>query len=139
VAGGLTLSSLVPLLSVLHTGIPIDILTAGAEPPLSINLTLGLAEGAVAASVNVVACLLAMALWDRLRGNYVALLLFLILTMGINGMILTRDLFNLFVFLEIVSIGTYGLLGLGTSRAGVQAAMKYVMATVIASTFLLST
>lgn len=135
--GGLTLSSIVPLLSVLHTGIPIDILTAGAEPPLSINLTLGLAEGAVAASVNVVACLLAMALWDRLRGNYVALLLFLILTMGINGMILTRDLFNLFVFLEIVSIGTYGLLGLGTSRGAVQAAMKYVMATVIASTFLL--
>ena len=134
---GLTLSSLVSFLSVLRTGIPIDVLTAGAEPPLSINLALGLAEGAVAASVNIVACLLAMALWDRLRGNYVALLLFLILTMGINGMILTRDLFNLFVFLEIVSIGTYGLLGLGTSRGAVQAAMKYVMATVIASTLLL--
>ncbi len=135
--GGLTLSSLVPLLIVLQTGIPIEVLTAGAAPPLSINLRLGLAEGAVAASVNVVACLLAMALWDRLRGNYVALLLFLILTMGINGMILTRDVFNLFVFLEIVSIGTYGLLGLGTSRAAVQASVKYVMATVIASTFFL--
>lgn len=137
---GLTLSSLVPLLVVLRDGVPLEILTAGATPPLAINLRFGLAEGAVAASVNVVACLLAMALWDRLRGNHVALLLFLILTMGINGMILTRDAFNLFVFLEIVSIGTYGLLGLGTSRAAVQAAMKYVMATVIASmVFLLGT
>ena len=32
--------------------------------------------------------------------------------MGIQGMVMTRDLFNLFVFLEIVSIATYGLLGL---------------------------
>jgi formate hydrogenlyase subunit 3/multisubunit Na+/H+ antiporter MnhD subunit len=135
--GGLTLSSLVSFVTVWQGGVPLEVFMAGAEPPVSINLRFGLAEGAFAVSVNIVALLLATALWAELRGNYVALLLFLILVMGINGMILTRDIFNLFVFLEIVSIGTYGLLGLSTSRAGVQAAMKYVMATVIASTLFL--
>ena len=47
-----------------------------------------------------------------------ALLLYLILVMGINGMVMTRDLFNLFVFLEIVSIATYGLLGLDADAGG---------------------
>lgn len=134
---GMALVGLASVLTVVQTGAPIEVLTAGFAPPLSINLRFGLAEGAVSFSVTAMAGLLAAALWDRLRQNYVALLLYVILVMGINGMILTRDLFNLFVFLEIVSIGTYGLLGLVGSRAGIQAALKYVMATVIASTLFL--
>ena len=79
----------------------------------------------------------ALHLWDRLRGNYAALLLYLVLIMGINGMVMTRDLFNLFVFLEIVSIATYGLLGLERTPAALAAAFKFIMATVIASSFFL--
>jgi formate hydrogenlyase subunit 3/multisubunit Na+/H+ antiporter MnhD subunit len=134
---GLTLCSLVPLIAVVATGTPFQIYTAGAAPPVSINLRFGLAEGAVAACVNAVAILLAVALWERLKASYVWLLLFLLVVMGINGMIMTRDLFNLFVFLEIVSVGTYGLLGMATSRAGVAAGFKYVIATVIASNLFL--
>ena len=115
----------------------IEVLTAGALPPISINLRFGLWEGFFTFTTNVVALLGAMHLWDRLRGNYAALLLYLILVMGINGLVMTRDLFNLFVFLEIVSIATYGLLGLERTPAAMAAAFKYIMATVIASTFLL--
>src|SRR6516165_8060844 len=57
--------------------------------------------------------------------------------MGIQGMVMTRDLFNLFVFLEIVSIATYGLLALGASLAAQSAAFKFLMATIVASTFFL--
>ena len=66
-----------------------------------------------------------------------ALLLFLLLIMGINGMVMTRDMFNLFVFLEIVSIATYGLLGFDGTPAALAAGFKYILATVIASTFFL--
>jgi formate hydrogenlyase subunit 3/multisubunit Na+/H+ antiporter MnhD subunit len=52
-------------------------------------------------------------------------------------MVMTRDLFNLFVFLEIVSIATYGLLSLGVSSESQSAAFKFLMATVVASTFFL--
>jgi formate hydrogenlyase subunit 3/multisubunit Na+/H+ antiporter MnhD subunit len=116
---------------------PIEILTGGAMPPYSINLRFGLWEGFFALGVNVVALLGALHLWPRLRDSYAAMLLYLILIMGIDGMVMTRDLFNLFVFLEIVSIATYGLLSLGQTHAALSAGFKYVMATVLASTFFL--
>ena len=65
------------------------------------------------------------------------MLLCLLLVMGIQGMVMTRDLFNLFVFLEIVSIATYGLLSLQDTSAALSATFKYLMATVLASTFFL--
>lgn len=133
----IVLISGVSLLSILQGGPAIEVLTAGALPPLSINLRFGLWEGFFAVGVNIVALLGALHLWDRLRGNYVALLLYLILVMGINGMVMTRDLFNLFVFLEIVSVATYGLLALEKTPAALAAGFKYIMATVIASTFFL--
>lgn len=122
----------------LHNGHPtIEVLTAGSTPPFSINLRFGLWEGVFTFSVNVAALLGAWHLWSRLRDSYAALLLYLILVMGINGMVMTRDLFNLFVFLEIVSIATYGLLGLDRGPAALAASFKYIMATVLASTFFL--
>lgn len=114
-----------------------EIQTAGTAPPLAISLRLGLAEGFFAFCVNLAALLGALHLWRRLRDSYTFLLLYLILVMGINGMIMTRDLFNLFVFLEIVSIATYGLFGLGQTRASLAGAFKYIMATVLASSFFL--
>lgn len=135
--GGITAISGVGLLRLLGGEPAIEVLTAGAMPPVSINLRFGLWEAFFAFSVNVVAVLGALHLWDRLRGNYGALLLYLILVMGIDGMIMTRDLFNLFVFLEIVSIATYGLLGLSREPAALSAAFKYIMATVVASSLFL--
>ena len=68
------------------------------------------------------------------------MLLYLVIVMGIQGMVMTRDLFNLFVFLEIVSIATYGLLSLGSTTAALSASFKFLMATIVASTlFLLGT
>ena len=85
------------------------------HPPYAINLRLGAPEAIFAFSINLVALLGARA-YCRAR-TYGAMLLYLILVMGIQGMVMTRDLFNLFVFLEIVSIATYGLLSLqDTSR-----------------------
>jgi formate hydrogenlyase subunit 3/multisubunit Na+/H+ antiporter MnhD subunit len=134
---GMTVISGACLLSLLDGAQPFEVLTSGSLPPLSINLRLGLWEGFFVSGVNVVALLGAWHLWDRLRESYAAMLLYLILTMGIDGMVMTRDLFNLFVFLEIVSIATYGLLGLDRTSAAVAASFKYILATVIASTFFL--
>lgn len=134
---GITVISAVSFLAVLQGDAPIDIFTAGAAPPVSINLRFGRWEGFFTLCVNVVAVIGAWQLRERLRGRYAALLLYLIMIMGLNGMVMTRDLFNLFVFLEIVSIATYGLLGLERAPAAMAASFKYVMATVLASTFFL--
>ena len=125
------------LWAVYHGQPVLESFTAGSAPPYSINLRVGPWEGVCAFSVNVVALLAAWHLWDRLRQNYAAQLLFLLLIMGVNGMVMTRDLFNLFVFLEIVSIATYGLLGFDGTPAALAAGFKYILATVLASTFFL--
>ena len=95
---------------------------------------MGLPEAIFAFSINLVALL---GVGAFVRGTYGAMLLCLLLVMGIQGMVMTRDLFNLFVFLEIVSVATYGLLSLQDSSAALSAAFKYLMATVLASTFFL--
>jgi len=122
---------------VFFNGAPIEILTGGAEPPYAINLRMGLAEAFAAACVSIVALLGGAYV---VREKYAVLLLYLVLVMGVLGMVMTRDLFNLFVFLEIVSIATYGLLSLGESPEALAAGFKFLMATVVASTlFLLGT
>ena len=122
------------LLYLLQGGAPIEILTAGAKPPFAINLRIGLAESIFVFGVNLIAIIGACYF---VRENYGVLLLQLLLVMGIQGMVMTRDLFNLFVFLEIVSIATYGLLSLQTTPAALSATFKYLMVTVLASTFFL--
>src|SRR5262245_25714284 len=133
----MTLISLVAFLEVLNDATSIDILTGGATPPYAINLRFGIPEGLFAVSICLVGLLGASYF---LRAGYATVLLYLILVTGIQGMVRTRDLFNLFVFLEIVSIATYGLLSLGETPSALAAAFKYLMATVVASTmFLLGT
>ena len=131
---GMTLISGVSLFKLLTGAMPIEILTGGSTPPYSINLRLGLAEGIFAFGVNLVALLGAVYF---VRAKYAVMLIYLIMVMGIQGMVMTRDLFNLFVFLEIVSVATYGLLSLQNTPAALSATFKYLMATVIASTFFL--
>jgi multicomponent K+:H+ antiporter subunit D len=47
--------------------------------------------------------------------------------MGVNGAFLTADLFNLFVFFEVLLIASYGLLLHGAGAARVKAAVHYVV------------
>ena len=117
-----------------HGAEPIRITTGGSIPPYSINLRMGLAEAFAATSVGLLGLLGALYF---VREKYAVMLLYLLIVMGIQGMVMTRDLFNLFVFLEIVSIATYGLLSLGASSEAQSAAFKFLMATVVASTFFL--
>jgi formate hydrogenlyase subunit 3/multisubunit Na+/H+ antiporter MnhD subunit len=130
----MTLISGYAVLLLLQGAVPIEILTGGANPPYAINLRMGLAESIFAFCVNLVSLLGATYI---ARERYSVLLLSLLLVMGIQGMVMTRDLFNLFVFLEIVSIATYGLLGLRDTPAALSATFKFLMATVLASTFFL--
>jgi formate hydrogenlyase subunit 3/multisubunit Na+/H+ antiporter MnhD subunit len=130
----MTLISGVALWQLAQGGAPIEILTGGAKPPVAINLRLGLPEAIFIFSVNLVALFGAPAM---LREAYGTVLIYLLIVMGIQGMVMTRDLFNLFVFLEIVSIATYGLLSLRDTPAALAATFKFLMATVLASGFFL--
>jgi multicomponent K+:H+ antiporter subunit D len=72
-----------------------------------------------------------LARWDRAGPRFQAL--FLLQVMGLNGAFLTGDLFNLFVFFEILLAASYGLLLHGSGAARVKAGLHYVAINVGAS------
>lgn len=69
--------------------------------------------------------------WHRQGQHYFALFQFLM--MGLNGAFLTGDIFNLFVFFEILLAASYGLLLHGSGQARVQAGLHYIAMNLAAS------
>ena len=63
--------------------------------------------------------------------------LFLALAAGLTGAFLTGDLFNLFVFAELVVIAGTVLTAVSDDQYGVEAATKYFYMSLLAATFLL--
>ncbi len=59
--------------------------------------------------------------------------IFQLLLMGLNGAFLTGDLFNLFVFFEVMLAASYGLLLHGSGSARVKAALHYIAINLLAS------
>lgn len=63
--------------------------------------------------------------------------LFLLLATGLSGAFLTGDLFNLYVFAELVVISGTVLTAISDDRYGTEAAYKYFYMSLVASAFLL--
>ena len=57
------------------------------------------------------------------ENNFYALLCLMV--GGMNGVVMTGDLFNLFVFLEIAVIASYALVAFGTGKNELEASFKY--------------
>jgi formate hydrogenlyase subunit 3/multisubunit Na+/H+ antiporter MnhD subunit len=117
---------------------PTYIFTAGFKPPFSINLRFGLEEAILTALINFTGMLSVIYLWQRLKETKIyATILLLMMQMGMNGLIMTRDIFNLFVFMEITSIATYAVIGLERDKHTLAAGFKYLIAGGLASSFYL--
>jgi len=71
---------------------------------------------------------------ERQVSFYAVLLLALA---GLVGICVTGDAFNLFVFLEISSLASYGLISLGRDRRALTAAFQYLVMGTIGATFIL--
>lgn len=64
-------------------------------------------------------------------------LLFLLFVAGASGVVLTGDIFNLFVFFEILCISSYALVAYNRDKDGVEAGIKYLIQGSIGSAFIL--
>ena len=72
-----------------------------------------------------------LARWHRAGAHFHSLFQFLL--MGLNGAFLTGDLFNLFVFFELLLAASYGLLLHGSGLARVKAGLHYIVVNLAAS------
>ncbi len=63
--------------------------------------------------------------------------LFQVLLVGVNGSFLTGDLFNLFVWFEVLLISSYALMALGSEGYQLQETFKYVVLNALSSALFL--
>ncbi len=69
------------------------------------------------------------------RGKFFALLLIMIF--GLNALLLTTDLFSLYVFLEVASIASYVLVAFSLEHDGIESAIKYLLLSAVATSMIL--
>jgi len=85
--------------------------------------------------VSVAAALFSIGRWHRAGVHYHTL--FQLQLVGANGAFLTGDLFNLFVFVEVMLAASYGLLLHGSGALRVSAGLKYIAFNLLASSLFL--
>jgi len=90
--------------------------------------------------VNFVCCLILIYSLSYMVGftdkwNYQAL--FMLMIAGLNGVILSADIFTLYVFLEVASLTGYILVAFSTEASALEASFKYTIMGVIASVCIL--
>jgi multicomponent K+:H+ antiporter subunit D len=85
----------------------------------------------LAAVVSLSTLVYSIARWDRPAQPFHSLLQFL--AMGLNGAFLTGDLFNLFVFFEVLLAASYGLVLRGAGAARVKLGLHYITVNLGAS------
>ncbi len=112
-------------------------------PPLGIEFVVDPINGVIVTMITFVALCSAIYStpflkknnWLYMGGYYTLMAL---LCVGLSGMTLTGDAFNLYVYLEIASLSGYGLIALGGNK-GTLAAFRYLLiGTIAASLYLLA-
>jgi multicomponent Na+:H+ antiporter subunit D len=111
------------------------------EAPFGITLVVDLLSaimlvlgGLMAVAVSVYACFdLDL---DRIRFGFSPLLL--IMMMGVNGAFVAGDLFNLYVWFEVLLTASFILLALGGERNQLEGSIKYVVLNLLSSALFLA-
>ncbi len=83
------------------------------------------------AVVAIAALVYSLARWHAVGAHFHTM--FQLLLMGVNGAFLTGDLFNLFVFFEVMLAASYGLLLHGSGPLRVKAGLHYIAVNLAAA------
>jgi proton-translocating NADH-quinone oxidoreductase chain N len=116
---------------------PIIVALSGFPPPFGINLFVGPLGILFSAIIALIGFLVSIYAIDYIKegAEEKYQMLYLSLLTGATGVVLTGDIFNLFVFFEILCISSYALVGYLGSKAGVESAAKYLIQGAVGSAF----
>ncbi|WHY70520.1 Na+/H+ antiporter subunit D [Fictibacillus enclensis] len=116
--------------------------TGGWKAPYGIILIADKLSSLLILTTNIIAlaaCWYAGATLDEEREKHYFYTLFLILIAGVSGAFLTGDLFNLFVFFEVLLMASYGLIVLGATKIQLRESIKYVLLNLFSSMLFVTT
>ncbi|MFP4171879.1 MAG: proton-conducting transporter membrane subunit, partial [Candidatus Hydrogenedentota bacterium] len=108
----------------------------GWEPPVGISMVMDGLTLFLLVIVNLVAFVTALYSINYMRAftaKWQFHTLFLLMLAGMNGVVVTGDLFNLYVFLEVAAAASYALVAFGTERHELEAAFKYAIMSTLGS------
>ncbi|MEM6711511.1 MAG: Na+/H+ antiporter subunit D [Pseudomonadota bacterium] len=109
-------------------------------PPFGISFNadaLGVLMALTASLVSLVCVLYSSLSIDASGRRYGFYPFLLMLTAGVSGAFLTADIFNLYVWFEVLLIASFGMLILGNSLGQLDGAVKYAFLNLIATTLFL--
>lgn len=139
-ATGLLLSAIAILSTVSRNGI--QVVQLGDWPaPFGISFVADLFSAIMTVLGGIIALAVVVfsrAVVDRPRVRFGYYPLLLILMMGISGSFLTGDIFNLYVWFEVMLMSSFVLVALGNERAQLEGALKYVTINLISSAIFLT-
>lgn len=141
-SGIATFFSAYGLWHLIQTGETIRYFFGGWSPPIGIEFVYDGLAAFIVLVINAIAFLVLIhskkisekEFPGKLTGYYAVTMLMML---GFNGMVLTGDLFNLYVFLEISSLASYALIAIGEKRAPYAAFRYLIIGTVGGSLYLL--
>ena len=112
----------------------------GWVPPVGISMVLDGLTAFMLVTVSVTTLLItifSISYMVRYTAKEKFYTLFLLMLAGMNGVLITGDLFNLFVFLEIAAIASYALVAFGIEHEELEASFKYMVIGEVGSLFIL--
>ena len=121
-----------------HVHGPVAYLPGNWPPPYGIALAMDRFSALMVLltwTLGLFALVFSTARWHRAGVHFPAL--FQLELMGLSGAFVTADVFNLFVFFEIVLAASYGLLLHGSGKSRVRASVRYVAMNLVASSLFL--
>lgn len=132
--------SIILLTDVNSSGI-ISLQVGGWQAPFGISLVADLLASImvlITAVIGLAASIYSLGSMDEQREKFLYYPLLQFLLMGINGAFLTGDIFNLYVWFEVMLISSFVLLALGGKREQLEGAIKYVTLNLLSSAIFLA-
>ncbi|MEJ2454183.1 MAG: proton-conducting transporter membrane subunit [Candidatus Thiodiazotropha sp.] len=113
------------------TALPFSLAIGGFAPPLGINLYIDALALLFAFSVQLLGLLFWPFRLDQESARRQSLMLLLVASS--TGLALSGDLFNLYVFYELVAVATFGLIAVSATGAAYAATLRYLILSGIGS------
>ena len=113
---------------------------SGWPPPAGISVVVDGFSALMLVIVNTVglfAMVYAVRYMEHYTDQWKFYSLFMLMVAGMNGVLISGDIFNLYVFLELASLSAYVLVSFGLQPEDLEASFKYAVMGALASVFIL--
>ena len=123
------------LLKVVKNG-PVAMQAGGWEAPFGITFVADMMSAIFLFTISIISLIVAVysiGFIDKKRKKGGFFVFYMGLITGVNGSFLTGDVFNLYVWFEVMLISSFILLSLGNTREQLRGAVKYVIMNLIGS------